>query len=196
MSHEPHVKIILSVHIVVQFKGNVSSEYILVLKDTLHSFMLKLCLSSVIVLFSEKRNSAPKIHSKSFNFLEMIKFVHLVVWRLFESCKMNCRWHFPTIALSSNPLAVHNRRETGSYGILYFRTIDSCSNEFAAPVSIKARTALCAFSLFVKHIFAKNKDSPKLLKFTSTFLFLSLIFSFKNETVVSIYLSKGEFSGG
>ena len=73
-------------------------QSLLGLKDTLHSFMLKLCLSSVMVLFSEKRNSAPKIHSKSFSFLEMIKFVHLVVWRLFESCKMNCRWHFPTIA--------------------------------------------------------------------------------------------------
>ena len=71
-------------------------------------------------------------------------------------------------------VAVHKRRETGSYCILYFLTMDSCSNELAAPVSINARTTSCELFLFVKHNLAKNKDSPKLLKLTSTFfIFLS-----------------------
>ena len=100
------------------------------------------------------------------------------------------------MALSSKLFAVHKRRETGSYGILYFLTMDSCSNELAAPVSINARTMLCELFLFVKHNLAKNKDSPKLLKLTSAFLFFCLILSLKKETVVSMYLSNGEFSGG
>ena len=98
------------------------------------------------------------------------------------------------MALSSKPLAVHNRRETGSYGILYFLTTDLCSNELAAPVS--TRTMLCELFLVVKHNLAKNKDSPRLLKLTSIFLFFCLILSFKKETVVSMYLSSGEFSSG
>ena len=100
------------------------------------------------------------------------------------------------MALSSKPLAVHNHRETGSYGILYFLTTDLCSNELAAPVSINARTMLCELFLVVKHNLAKNKDSPRLLKLTSIFLFFCLILSFKKETVVSMYLSNGEFSSG
>ena len=84
-SHEPHVKFIHFVYEVLQFKGKVSSEKILVTKETSFSAIARLFLSSVIVLSSENKNSAPKMHSRLFSFFEIMKLVHLVIWLLLES---------------------------------------------------------------------------------------------------------------
>ena len=56
-SHEPHVKFIHFVYEVLQFKGKVSSEKILVTKETSFSVIARLFLSSVIVSSSKNKNS-------------------------------------------------------------------------------------------------------------------------------------------